>query len=53
LREILGSGHWYGLKVLPEAYLGNGLAMLAPGAFIIVGLLIWTQRTIIKKYEDA
>jgi Na+-transporting NADH:ubiquinone oxidoreductase subunit D len=50
-REILGSGRWYGFQVLPEAYLGNGLALLAPGAFIIVGLVIWIQRTAIKKFE--
>ena len=52
-RELLGSGQWYGYQVFPETYLGNGLALLAPGAFIIVGLVIWIQRTIIKKYEDA
>ena len=52
-REILGSGHWFGFQVLPSSYQPNGLALLAPGAFIIMGLLIWTQRTIIKKYEDA
>jgi Na+-transporting NADH:ubiquinone oxidoreductase subunit D len=53
IREILGSGTWYGMPVLPEAYLGNGLATLAPGAFIIVGLIIWVQRTVIKKFEDS
>ena len=46
LREILGSGTWNGIQVLPSAYMGNGLAVLAPGAFIIIGLLIWVQRTI-------
>lgn len=50
-REIFGSGTWFGLKVMPAAYQPNGLALLAPGAFIIIGLLIWVQRTIIKKYE--
>jgi len=50
-REILGSGTWYGWQVLPSGYLGNGLALLAPGAFIIIGLCIWVQRTIIKKFE--
>lgn len=53
IREVLGSGTWYGMAVLPEAYMGNGLATLAPGAFIIVGLIIWVQRTVIKKFEDS
>jgi len=52
IREILGFGKWLGFSVVPESYMGNGLALLAPGAFIILGLLIWAQRTITKKVED-
>ena len=52
-REILGSGTWYGMRVLPESYASNGLALLPPGAFIIVGLIIWVQRSMIKKFEAA
>jgi len=51
IREVLGSGSWFGYEIMPSSYLGNGLALLAPGAFIIIGLLIWAQRTIIKKFE--
>lgn len=51
-REILGSGSWYGIPVLPEAYMGNGLAVLAPGAFLILGVIIWIQRTITKTFKD-
>lgn len=51
IREILGSGTWFGYHLLPENYVGNGLALLAPGAFIIIGLIIWVQRTVIKKFE--
>jgi Na+-transporting NADH:ubiquinone oxidoreductase subunit D len=51
IREVLGSGTWFGHAVLPSGYMGNGLALLAPGAFIIIGLIIWAQRTIIKKFE--
>lgn len=52
IREILGFGSWYGFKLLPESYMGNGLVLLAPGAFIILGLLIWGQRTVSKYVED-
>lgn len=52
-REILGSGTWYGMRVLPEAFANNGLALLPPGAFIIVGIIIWVQRSMIKKFEAA
>ncbi len=46
LREVLGSGTWFGWRVLPEAYPGNGLMLLAPGAFLGLGLIIWVQRTL-------
>ncbi|MBU0678676.1 MAG: NADH:ubiquinone reductase (Na(+)-transporting) subunit D [Verrucomicrobia bacterium] len=56
IREILGSGTWFGHDVfafMPESfhYMGNGLALLAPGAFIIIGLIIWAHRTIVGKFE--
>ncbi len=52
IREILGFGKWLGFRVLPESYPGNGLILLAPGAFIILGLLIWAQRTVTKHVEE-
>jgi Na+-transporting NADH:ubiquinone oxidoreductase subunit D len=53
IRELLGAGTLAGFRVLPESYPGNGLMVIAPGAFVIIGLLIWLQRTITKKYEEA
>jgi len=49
-RELLGSGTLFGLQVVPPiayelGYQNMGLMVLAPGAFIILGLLIWVQRT--------
>jgi len=52
IREILGFGSWLGFNLLPENYMANGLALLAPGAFIILGLLIWAQRTVSKYVEE-
>jgi len=53
VREILGKGSWWGIHLLPENYLGNGLMLLAPGAFFCLGLLIWVQRQLTKKFETA
>ncbi|MDO4632806.1 MAG: electron transport complex subunit E [Eubacteriales bacterium] len=39
-REILGSGTLFGLKVLPAAYEPIAIFIKAPGAFIILGILI-------------
>jgi Na+-transporting NADH:ubiquinone oxidoreductase subunit D len=49
-REVLGSGTFFGWPVLrPVAdggwYTPNGLMVLAPGAFLLIGLLIWLLRT--------
>ena len=50
IRELLGSGSLFGLNVLPLASEGGwfqplGFMLLAPSAFIIIGLLIWIIRT--------
>ena len=55
-RELLGSGTIYGYKVVPEAlyaagYENMGLMVLSPGAFIILGLIVWAQR-ILGNVED-
>ena len=52
IRELVGFGKLYNFQILPENYMGNGLVLLAPGAFIILGLLIWAQRSVTKYVED-
>ncbi|HNS18420.1 MAG TPA: NADH:ubiquinone reductase (Na(+)-transporting) subunit D [Bacteroidales bacterium] len=49
-RELLGSGTIWGYPVLPEGlyrfgYMNNGLMILPPMALIVVGILIWIQRS--------
>jgi len=40
IREILGAGQFLGYNVLPESYKPMLVAILAPGAFIVMGLLM-------------
>ena len=40
VREILGSGTWFGLAVMPEAWPHWGIMVLPPGAFLTLGLLL-------------
>jgi Na+-transporting NADH:ubiquinone oxidoreductase subunit D len=54
LRELLGAGKLFGVPVIPEAfyqmgYANNGLMVLAPGAFIVIGLFVWLEHTLLKK----
>ena len=56
-REILGSGSIMGFKIIPESfyaagYENMGLMVLAPGAFILLGLLVWAQRSITKTVHE-
>ena len=58
VRELFGFGELFGFKIfnhdwlIGEAFQGNGLLLLAPGALIILGLLIWIQRTLNKFVEE-
>ena len=50
LRELLGAGRVFGKQILALYtedgwYNPNGLMVLSPGAFFIIGLLIWALRT--------
>jgi len=50
LRELLGTGKLLGHTILPVVseggwYRPNGMMLLAPSAFFIIGLLIWAIRT--------
>ena len=49
IRELLGNGSILGFQILGDWYEGNTLMLLPPGAFVIIGLLIWLQRTFISK----
>jgi Na+-transporting NADH:ubiquinone oxidoreductase subunit D len=49
-RELLGSGTLLGAQILPLAsnggwYVPNGMMLLPPSAFFIIGLLIWALRS--------
>ena len=49
IRELLGSGKLLGYQVIPSmaydlGYENMGFMLLAPAAFIIIGLLVWFQN---------
>ena len=45
VRELFGSGKLFGVEVMPESYPANGLLLLSPSAFFLIGLFIWALRT--------
>ena len=54
LREFFGAGKLFGFQVIPDTfyaagYENMGLMVLAPGAFIAIGLIVWLQKTVSKE----
>ena len=58
IRELFGSGSLFGVNLLPLAADGGWyqplrLMLLAPSAFIILGLLVWTVRSLRPAQVEA
>ena len=58
IRELLGSGRVFGVPVMVTVsdggwYVPNGLMVLSPGAFFIIGLLIWGLRAWKRDQTEA
>ncbi|MBO5804860.1 MAG: NADH:ubiquinone reductase (Na(+)-transporting) subunit D [Bacteroidales bacterium] len=56
-RELLGSGTLFGFRIIPESfyelgYMNNGLMILPPMALILLGCIIWVQRSIQKDLQE-
>lgn len=50
VRELLGAGKLFGIEILPVVndggwYLPNGMLLLPPSAFFLIGLFIWALRS--------
>jgi Na+-transporting NADH:ubiquinone oxidoreductase subunit D len=58
IRELFGSGTWFGIEILPLIknggwYQANGLLLLPPSAFFIIGGFIWVLRTFRPEQVEA
>ena len=52
-RELLGSGTLFGIPILAKlGYVNNGLMILPPMALILIGCIIWVQRSIQKDLQE-
>ena len=57
IRELFGSGKLLGMEVLPTVdaggwYVPNGMFLLPPSAFFIIGGLIWAIRTFKRNQRE-
>ncbi len=58
IRELFGAGKLFGVTILPVVndggwYVPNGLLLLPPSAFFLIGLIIWALRTWKKDQVEA
>lgn len=44
VRELFGSGSLFGIGLMPEWYVPNGMLLLPPSAFFLIGFFIWVLR---------
>ena len=56
-RELFGAGNIMGFEVMPTVnnggwYNPNGVMVLSPGAFFIIGFIIWIQRWISPSMQE-
>ena len=52
-RELLGSGTLFGIPILSKlGYVNNGLMILPPMALILIGCIIWVQRSVQKDLQE-
>ncbi|GAB1257021.1 NADH:ubiquinone reductase (Na(+)-transporting) subunit D [Aurantivibrio plasticivorans] len=58
IRELIGAGKLFGITILPTVndggwYVPNGLFLLPPSAFFLIGLIIWALRSWKKDQVEA
>ncbi len=51
IRELFGTGNLLGIEIIPTIsnggwYIPNGLLLLPPSAFFLIGLIIWVLRSV-------
>ncbi|MDD3334213.1 MAG: electron transport complex subunit E [Eubacteriales bacterium] len=51
IREIIGTGTWFGMQIMPESYIPMGIAQNPSGGFIFLGLLLLVVNALTKYFE--
>ena len=51
VREIIGSGKWFGLQIMPEAYKPMAMIVSPAGGFIMLGVMILIVNALVKIFE--
>lgn len=49
VRELIGAGEMFGMRIMPESYIPCAIFIMAPGAFFVLAVLTAIQNVIKKK----
>ena len=52
IREMFGSGTFFGMQIMPESYPVKNFLLLPPSSFIIIGIMIWVIRSFSKSQVE-
>ena len=57
IREVIGSGSWFGITLFETVnnggwYIPNGMLLMPPSAFFLIGLFIWVLRTLRPEQQE-
>ena len=50
VREIIGSGTWFGMQIMPAAYKPMAIIVSPSGGFLTLGIMIIIVNAIVKVY---
>ena len=53
VRELLGFGTLFGLRVMPEGFVAWTIMIMAPSAFFLVAMVMWWAKSVQAKREAA
>ena len=51
IREIIGSGKWFGMQIMPASYQPMTIVILPTGGFLTLGILILLVNAIVNKIQ--
>lgn len=51
-RELIGAGTLFGIQVMPSAYEPVNIFIMAPGAFLVLAMLVAVQNRIKRQKSE-
>ncbi len=53
VRELLGFGSLFGLRILPETFVPWIIMVMPPSAFFLIGIIIWVGKNMLRKQGET